>query len=174
MEFKTNRLYYILSKKFGKQFLLRFASYASISLIWILLYGAKNLDMLVFVGVFVVLSLVFDIFSKPSKFKIEDNYVSLKVSIRIPTGYKNRHTTKQVNAKILDIDVIQYKASPLEKSNRVGKIAIHGRVVARDFFEDYVEAEHLPSYVEIYGVKNFESAVSALKTTFPDAILQEL
>jgi len=174
MEFKTNRLYYILSKKFKNALLLRLVGYSACALLWIMIYGIKNIDILIFIGVFLILSLLFAIFSKPPKFEIENNFVSLKIYVRIPSGYKNRYRQKRVNAKILDIDVIQYHATPFEKSNQIGRIAIHGRVVARDYFEDYVEAEHLPTYVDIYGVKNFESALSSLKSTFPDAIFQEL
>lgn len=173
MEFNTNRLYYVLSKRFRNKFITYLLGVIGFALLYFLM-GNTDAVMVVFLMISLTVYAITDILSRPKKFEIFENYVSLKISIRIPTGYKNNYKTKRANAKILDIDVIQYHASPFEKSNRVGRIIIHGRVVARDFCEDYIEAEHLPSYVEIYGVKDFESAVSALKTTFPDAILQEL
>lgn len=123
--------------------------------------------------------MVEDMLLKPKKIEIVDNYVSLKLSIKVPRevvtkrGISN-YKTKRVNAKIHNIEVIQYHATPFEKSNRVGRIIIYGRVVARDFYNDYVAAEHLPSSVEIFGVKDFESAISALKSVFPAAIIDEL
>ena len=178
MDFKANRLYYALSKKFKNMFLLRSAGYAALLLLWIMINGIDELDIVIILGVFLLISFIVDIFLRPNKFEIIGDAVHLKLFIRIPAGAirakGQKYQTKRVNAKILNIDVIQYHASPFEESNRVGRIIIHGRVVARDFCEDYVEAEHLPSYVDIYGVKDFESAVSALKIAFPDATLQEL
>ena len=173
MEFKANRLYYVLSKKFKCKF-VRFFLFILTANLFYFLTGNSDAWLIIFSSISLIVYLLIDILSKPRKFEVYENYVSVKISIKIPTGHKNDYNTKRVNAKILDIDVIQHHASPFEQSNRVGRIVIHGRVVARDFCDDYVEAEHLPSYVEIHGVKDFESAVSVLKTTFPDAIFQEL
>ena len=173
MEFKTNRLYYVLSKKFKNKF-FPFLLLILISNFVYFVTDNSDIGFPVCSAIALIAYLIFDIFSKPSKFKVYDNYVALKITIRIPKEYSNKHTTKRVNAKVLNIEEILYRASPFEQSNRVGRITFYGRVVARDFCNDYVGAEHLPSKVTVYGVKDFEAALSTLKATFPDATLTEI
>ena len=180
MTFKLNRGYYVKSKRFRKN-LLRNAGILALLLIAMIAMGDRIDDTLLVLPIAAVFVwTVTDVLRKPKSFTLQGGtlcaaqYVEKYYPHNIQVNNRRSHTVC-VQAEATAITRVAYcrHDSAVTGGVSLGDLHVWGHIVLRDRTGRELDTELLAQpfeAVELYGVEDLESALSALRAAYPYAV----
>ncbi len=183
MKFQLDRRLYIKNKKFWKNIFWRVA--IVVLYFAIMTLAGKHVDGMI--SAFLIACMIFwtleDVLQNPKEFTLQNGtlhavqYVSKLYPHNIRINRRRSHTVR-AHAAVTGITRVQYRrhdgnvtgGSALADFRIMGHIALYDRKGAP------IEAEELAENfdaVELYGVKDMEGAMAALRAAYPEAIFEE-
>ena len=184
MKFQLDRRLYIKSKEFWKAIMWR----AAIVALYFILMTLAGKDIDGVIAAFLIVCMIFwtiqDVLQNPKEFTLQDGtlyavqYVSKLYPHNIRINRRRSHTVR-AHASVTGITRVQYRrhagdvtgGAALADFRVMGHIALYTRKGAP------IEAEELAENfdaIELYGIKDMEGALSALRAAYPEATLEEI
>ncbi|MBQ7338261.1 MAG: hypothetical protein IJW40_12230 [Clostridia bacterium] len=184
MKFQLDRWLYIKSADFGKALLWR-GGIVVLYVVMITLSGSSiEESIFVWLAIFMIGWTVMDVLQNPKEFTLQNGELHAVQYIRkyYPHGIRvNRSRSRMVRAfaTVTEINRVQYRrhSGNVTGGTTRADFRVMGHIVLRDRKGETIDPELISgSYdaVELYGVKDMEGAISALRAVYPEAVFQEL